>query len=100
VSLRFTDDDTLTRALTALRHGFLDPADDDRLTLQIPSDGDVASLRDLLTQLDTAGIEPAHLAVHTPDLDDVFLTLTGQHTHTTRTDTTHTDDKQKQEIAR
>ncbi|MER6817932.1 ATP-binding cassette domain-containing protein, partial [Spirillospora sp. NPDC000708] len=78
VSLRFTDDDTLTNALTALGRGFLDPSDDDRLTLQIPSDGGVASLRDLLTHLHTAGIEPADLAVHTPDLDDVFLTLTGQ----------------------
>ncbi|MFI0453460.1 ATP-binding cassette domain-containing protein [Actinomadura sp. 6N118] len=77
VSLRFTDDDTLTGALTALGQGFIDPSDDDRLTLQIPSDGGVAALRHLLTRLDTAGIEPADLTIHTPDLDDVFLTLTG-----------------------
>jgi ABC-2 type transport system ATP-binding protein len=78
VSLRFTDDDTLNNALTALGQGFIDSSDDDRLTLQIPSDGSVAALRELLTRLDTAGIEPAELNVHTPDLDDVFLTLTGQ----------------------
>jgi ABC-2 type transport system ATP-binding protein len=76
VSLRFTDDDTLNGALSALGQGFLDPSDDDRLTLQVPSDGGVASLRELLARLDAAGIEPADLSVHTPDLDDVFLTLT------------------------
>ncbi|MFD0683882.1 ATP-binding cassette domain-containing protein [Actinomadura fibrosa] len=89
VSLRFTDDAALGAALAALGEGFVDPSDDDRLTLQVPSDGGVASLRDLLARLDGAGIEPAGLSVHTPDLDDVFLTLTGrqtgpQHTETTR----------------
>ncbi|WP_433226809.1 ATP-binding cassette domain-containing protein [Actinomadura formosensis] len=78
VSLRFTDDDALKDALGVLGRGFVDPSDDDRLTLQIPSDGGVASLRDLLARLDAAGIEPADLGVHTPDLDDVFLALTGQ----------------------
>ncbi|MGH3240604.1 MAG: ATP-binding cassette domain-containing protein [Spirillospora sp.] len=77
VSLRFTDDTALTGALGALGTGHLDTSDDDRLTLQVPSDGGVASLRDLLARLDAAGIEPAGLAVRTPDLDDVFLTLTG-----------------------
>ncbi|MFC6880254.1 MULTISPECIES: ATP-binding cassette domain-containing protein [Actinomadura] len=84
VSLRFTADDALKDALTALGEGFLDPSDDDRLTLQVPSDGGVASLRELLARLDAAGVEPAHLSVHTPDLDDVFLTLTGQKQETPR----------------
>jgi ABC-2 type transport system ATP-binding protein len=52
--------------------------DDDALTLRIPSDGDVRSLRALLRQLDSASIEVDSLSVHTPDLDDVFLALTGQ----------------------
>ena len=52
--------------------------DDDALTLQIPSDGSVKSLRALLDQLDHASVEVDSLSVHTPDLDDVFLTLTGQ----------------------
>jgi ABC-2 type transport system ATP-binding protein len=77
VSLRFTDDAALGNALGALGQGIVDTSDDDRLTLQVPSDGGVASLRELLTRLDAASIEPADLAVHTPDLDDVFLTLTG-----------------------
>ncbi|MBE1532132.1 ATP-binding cassette domain-containing protein [Actinomadura algeriensis] len=89
LSLRFTDDATLADALAALGTGFVDPSDDDRLTLQVPSDGSVAALRDLLARLDTAGVEPADLSIHTPDLDDVFLTLTGQN-----------DQNQKQEALR
>ena len=34
-------------------------------------------LRGILTRLDDHGIETAEVTVHTPDLDDVFLTLTG-----------------------
>jgi len=52
--------------------------DDDALALQVPSDGGVRSLRALLDQLDGASIEVDSLSVHTPDLDDVFLALTGQ----------------------
>jgi ABC-2 type transport system ATP-binding protein len=52
--------------------------DDQALTLQVPSDGSVKSLRALLDQLDGASVEVDSLSVHTPDLDDVFLTLTGQ----------------------
>jgi ABC-2 type transport system ATP-binding protein len=52
--------------------------DDDALTLQIPGGGDVRSLRALLTRLDRAAIELDHLSVHTPNLDDVFLALTGR----------------------
>ncbi|OLT33215.1 ABC transporter [Actinomadura sp. CNU-125] len=78
LSLRFTDETALAAALGALGTGFVDPSDDDRLTLHVPSDGGVAALRDLLSRLDAAGAEPADLAVHTPDLDDVFLTLTGR----------------------
>ncbi|WP_020573801.1 ATP-binding cassette domain-containing protein [Actinopolymorpha alba] len=52
--------------------------DDDALTLQVPSDGGVHSLRALLDQLDNASVEVGELSVHTPDLDDVFLALTGR----------------------
>jgi ABC-2 type transport system ATP-binding protein len=52
--------------------------DDDALTLQIPGEGDVRSLRALLTQLESASIEVDSLSVHTPNLDDVFLALTGR----------------------
>jgi ABC-2 type transport system ATP-binding protein len=52
--------------------------DNEALTLQVPSDGTVQSLRALLDRLDGASIEVEELSVHKPDLDDVFLTLTGQ----------------------
>jgi hypothetical protein len=52
--------------------------DDEALTLQVPGDGGVRSLRALLDRLDGASIEVASLSVHTPDLDDVFLALTGR----------------------
>jgi len=54
--------------------------DSEALTLQIPSDGGIGSLRALLDKLDTDSIEVAGLAVETPDLDDVFLSLTGDPT--------------------
>ena len=52
--------------------------DDEALSLQVPSDGGVASLRALLDRLDDAAVEVGGLSIHTPDLDDVFPTLTGQ----------------------
>ena len=45
--------------------------------LRIASDGSLASLRAVLDQLDTHAIEVSALTVHTPDLDDAFLALTG-----------------------
>jgi ABC-2 type transport system ATP-binding protein len=54
--------------------------DDDALTLQVPSDGGVRSLRALLDRLDDEAIAVEGLSVHTPDLDDVFFALTGHPT--------------------
>jgi ABC-2 type transport system ATP-binding protein len=50
--------------------------DDEALTLQVPGDGGVGSLRRLLDRLDEASIDVEGLSVQTPDLDDVFLSLT------------------------
>ncbi|WP_116100955.1 ATP-binding cassette domain-containing protein [Amycolatopsis thermalba] len=77
VELRFADAPTLD--LAARTFGEVS-RDDEALTLQIPSDGGVRSLRALLDRMDHAGIEPEGLAVHTPDLDDVFFALTGHPT--------------------
>jgi ABC-2 type transport system ATP-binding protein len=52
--------------------------DEENLTLQVPGDGTVASLRRLLGRLDDAGIEVEQLSIHTPDLDDVFFAVTGR----------------------
>ena len=54
--------------------------DDEALTLRVPSDGGTKSLRALLDRLDEYSISAEEFSVHTPDLDDVFLALTG---HTT-----------------
>jgi len=43
----------------------------------VPSDGRSKSLRDLLDRLDEHTIDAEEFSVHTPDLDDVFLALTG-----------------------
>jgi ABC-2 type transport system ATP-binding protein len=51
--------------------------DDEHLTLRVPGDGAVKSLRALLGQLEDHSIDADELSVHTPDLDDVFLALTG-----------------------
>jgi ABC-2 type transport system ATP-binding protein len=52
--------------------------DEENLTLQVPSDGTVASLRRLLGRLDDARIEVEQLSIHTPDLHDVFFAVTGR----------------------
>jgi ABC-2 type transport system ATP-binding protein len=81
IELTFAD----THLLDAARHlvgaGAADP---EALTLQVPSDGSVRAIRELLTLLDERSIDIADMSVHTPDLDDVFLTLTGQKQETTR----------------
>jgi ABC-2 type transport system ATP-binding protein len=74
VRLRFADHEQLEFAVGRLGDA---ARDDAALTLQIPNDGSVGALRALLEQLDREEIEVEDLSVHTPDLDDVFLTLTG-----------------------
>jgi ABC-2 type transport system ATP-binding protein len=54
--------------------------DDEALTLRVPGDGGTKSLRSLLDRLDEYSVSAEEFSVHTPDLDDVFLALTG---HTT-----------------
>ena len=75
IRLRFADAGGLDGAARVLVGA---SRDDDALTLQVPSDGGVRSLRALLDRLDGASVEVEELSVHTPDLDDVFLALTGR----------------------
>ena len=51
--------------------------DEESLSLQVPSDGDIPALRALLDRLDNASAKAERLSIHTPDLDDVFFALTG-----------------------
>ena len=85
VSLRFTDAAQLSLAARAL--GTIS-RDAEELTLQVPGDGGVRSLYSLLDRLSQAELEPAELTVHTPDLDDVFLVLTGRSAYLTTASTT------------
>jgi ABC-2 type transport system ATP-binding protein len=75
VELTFADAHLLDAARHLLGAGIADP---EALTLQVPSDGGVPAIRELLTLLDERSIDIAEMSVHTPDLDDVFLTLTGK----------------------
>ncbi len=74
IRLQFADTAGLESAARAFGEG---SRDDDALTLQVPSDGGVRSLRALLDRLDDESIAVDGLSVHTPDLDDVFFALTG-----------------------
>ncbi|GAA4010921.1 daunorubicin resistance protein DrrA family ABC transporter ATP-binding protein [Allokutzneria multivorans] len=77
VRLRFTTGaelDTAARLFSGATR------DDDALSLRIPSDGGTTSLRAVLDELDRNSVSAEGFSVHTPDLDDVFLALTG---HTT-----------------
>jgi ABC-2 type transport system ATP-binding protein len=67
------------RSLAAAAQLFPAAAQDaEALALRVPGDTGVASLRAALDRLDAAGLDVEALTVHTPDLDDVFLTLTGR----------------------
>ncbi|MGZ4485010.1 MAG: ATP-binding cassette domain-containing protein [Nocardioidaceae bacterium] len=81
VELRFADPAVLAAAAGAHPGA---SADEDALTLKVPSDGSVRSLRALLDRLDPGPGSVASLSVHTPDLDDVFLALTSQATEPDR----------------
>jgi ABC-2 type transport system ATP-binding protein len=75
VRLRFAGDLELDSAMRILPGSTQD--DEEDLTLRVPSDGGAKSVRALLDQLDAHSVEVEEFSVHTPDLDDVFLALTG-----------------------
>jgi ABC-2 type transport system ATP-binding protein len=77
VRLRFTDVHELDAAARVLPGS---TRDDQDLTLRVPGDGGVKSLRALLNRLDEHVVNAEEFSVHTPDLDDVFLALTGHAT--------------------
>ncbi|SCE68228.1 ABC-2 type transport system ATP-binding protein [Micromonospora haikouensis] len=74
VRLRFADEQGLDAARRVLGQV---TRDGDALALRVPSDGSLRSLRTLLGRLDDQAVQVDELSVHTPDLDDVFLALTG-----------------------
>jgi ABC-2 type transport system ATP-binding protein len=74
IRLQFGDPAGLASAVLALGDA---SRDEESLTLQVPYDGSVRSLRTLLGRLDDQAVPVSGLSVHTPDLDDVFFALTG-----------------------
>jgi ABC-2 type transport system ATP-binding protein len=80
VRLRLADDLELGTAMRLLTGSTRE--DENDLIVRVPSDGGAKSVRALLNELDAHAIEVEEFSVHTPDLDDVFLALTG-HASTT-----------------
>jgi ABC-2 type transport system ATP-binding protein len=74
IRLQLADGPALDRAAELLPDA---DRNDDTLSLQVP-DADVRALRSVLDRLDSGGVEVAELSVQTPELDDVFLALTGR----------------------
>jgi ABC-2 type transport system ATP-binding protein len=74
IRLEFADNGELEKAARTFGGA---SRDDESLALLVPSDGGVGSLRTLLDELEEASIDVDGLSVRTPDLDDVFLSLTG-----------------------
>ena len=74
IQLQFENLDELESAERVLG---VSSRDDESLSLQVPSDGDIPALRALLDRLDDAAVKVGRLSIHTPDLDDVFLAFTG-----------------------
>jgi ABC-2 type transport system ATP-binding protein len=74
IRLQFGDANAMVSAQRAVGDA---ARDQDGLTLQVPYDGSVRTLKVLLDRLDGQAIPAGGLSVHTPDLDDVFFSLTG-----------------------
>ena len=75
IRLSFADTAELERAARTFDGA---SRDDESLTLQVPSDGGIGSLRALLDRLDAGSLDVSELTVETPDLDDVFMSLTAE----------------------
>ena len=70
IQLSFATTEDLERAAQILAGA---TRDDEALTLQVPSDGGVRSLRAVLDGLEASSIDVGGISLSTPDLDDVFL---------------------------
>ena len=75
IRLQFDDPSELDAAARALGDAV---RGDEALALTVPGDGSVASLRVVFERLDAESVAVKDLTVHTPDLDDVFLAITGE----------------------
>ncbi|MET7324052.1 ATP-binding cassette domain-containing protein [Streptomyces sp. NPDC005549] len=83
IDLRFTSTAALATAAAAL-DGTPLTRDEDSMTLRVPSDGSAAAVQSVLARLDVTTV--GELSLKTPDLDDVFLALTGQTPDTSKSE--------------
>ncbi len=74
IRLRFRDQRELHAGAAVLPGA---TRDDDALSLHVPGDGGMKTYRALLARLDEHAVDVEEMSLHTPDLDDVFLALTG-----------------------
>ena len=74
VLLQFSDPRHLENATRVIGNA---SRDGDALALRVPNDGSVHALKALLDRLDDNAVLVDSISTHTPDLDDVFLALTG-----------------------
>jgi ABC-2 type transport system ATP-binding protein len=77
VRFRFTTAEELDMAARIMPDS---TRDDEALTLRVPSQAGTKAVRALLDRLDEYSLGAEEFSVHTPDLDDVFLALTGHST--------------------
>ncbi|MGW3040147.1 ATP-binding cassette domain-containing protein [Kitasatospora sp. NPDC001159] len=75
IRLQFADAARLGTAATLFDYA---TADAEALVLDIPGDNSVLTVKAVLDALDNASVQAESLVVETADLDDVFLTLTGE----------------------
>ncbi|MEY1677465.1 ABC transporter ATP-binding protein [Gordonia sp. ABKF26] len=75
IRINFTDADDLERARVRFPSAVDTPGEN---TLAVPGGAGIGAVRDVLSTLDEANIDASGISVHTPDLDDVFLTITGR----------------------
>ncbi|MEU9075054.1 ATP-binding cassette domain-containing protein [Kitasatospora sp. NPDC048538] len=75
IRLQFADPGHLDAAARLFEYA---TADAEALRLEIPGDNSVLTVKAVLDALDNASVRAESLVVETADLDDVFLTLTGE----------------------
>src|SRR6266849_5997365 len=73
IRLQFADASGLELAARAMSEV---ARNDNELTLQVPTDGSVRSLKAVLDRLDDESLVVNEFSIHTPDLDDVFFAIT------------------------
>ncbi|MQS12393.1 ATP-binding cassette domain-containing protein [Streptomyces kaniharaensis] len=75
IRVQFADAGQLDAAAALFGYATADP---EALGLDIPGDNSVLTVKAVLDALDNASVRAESLVVETADLDDVFLTLTGE----------------------